>query len=121
MSECILWDGPVHSKGYGIAGRQRVHRVVWQEFNEQPVPRGMVVHHTCGTKLCVNPEHLALMAPGDHLRLHDPARNDERRAQTHCHRGHPLSGDNLRIYGGLRHCKACATIRMREFRAKGVK
>ena len=35
------------------------------------------------------------------------------RQQTHCKRGHPLSGDNLHIYGNQRRCKACARLRAR--------
>lgn len=40
-----------------------------------------------------------------------------RRARTHCKRGHPLSGENLRIYGSSRSCRKCsrlAEIRYRE-------
>jgi hypothetical protein len=35
------------------------------------------------------------------------------RAKTHCIRGHPLSGDNLRTRHGYRHCRACTKIRNR--------
>lgn len=31
----------------------------------------------------------------------------KKRAQTHCKRGHELSGDNLYLYQGRRHCRAC--------------
>lgn len=120
MTGCIIWDGPIHSKGYGVAGRRRAHRVVWQEINEQPVPDGMVVHHTCGIKACVNPEHLVLMTPREHLRLHDPGNTSGRRELTHCFRGHALTSENARVYAGNRHCRACATIRMREYRARAA-
>jgi uncharacterized protein YjcR len=31
----------------------------------------------------------------------------KKHAQTHCKRGHPLSGDNVYEYRGMRHCRAC--------------
>lgn len=30
--------------------------------------------------------------------------------RTHCPQGHPLSGDNLRIYDGRRYCRACSKV-----------
>jgi hypothetical protein len=34
----------------------------------------------------------------------------EKRARTECHRGHPLSGENLHVHGSKRICKACREI-----------
>lgn len=43
----------------------------------------------------------------------------KRRAQTHCKRGHPLSGDNLfRNSAGSRGCKECRRIHSRTHRSK---
>jgi hypothetical protein len=39
------------------------------------------------------------------------------RDQTHCKRGHPLSGDNLYLNAGKRHCKACRREAVRRRRA----
>jgi hypothetical protein len=40
------------------------------------------------------------------------------RRQTHCHQGHPLSGDNLYVApSGARFCRACARHRARQRRA----
>lgn len=36
--------------------------------------------------------------------------------RTHCKRGHPLSGDNLYLYGGSRHCRTCRRDRARSVR-----
>ena len=42
-----------------------------------------------------------------------------RSQQTHCKRGHPLSGDNLYIYGNRRACKACHQLGQRtRYRAR---
>lgn len=40
---------------------------------------------------------------------------------SHCKRGHPLSGANLRLVNGdpqLRHCRACTSIRSAEYQAR---
>ena len=43
-----------------------------------------------------------------------------RRAQTHCKRGHPLSGDNLFMtHGGSRGCKECRRLHKKTYRSKG--
>lgn len=36
--------------------------------------------------------------------------------QTHCKRGHVLAGENIRIYGGTRHCMVCRKMKTREAR-----
>jgi hypothetical protein len=46
-----------------------VHRMAW-ELYVGPIPAGHHLHHTCENRLCFNPDHLSLLAPGDHLRLH---------------------------------------------------
>jgi hypothetical protein len=33
--------------------------------------------------------------------------------QTHCKRGHPLSGENVRLYRNTRVCRACKAMRQR--------
>lgn len=116
MSECVIWRGSV-SNGYGtmwLEGRnQRAHRVFYTVYRGA-IPRGQVLHHTCETRLCVNPWHLVPMTLGDHLLLHDlpakgqPAMIAIQRAKTHCPQGHPYSGDNVRIKsGGGRGCMTC--------------
>lgn len=68
---CWFWKGSIVG-GYGqIAnGRNRTaraHRVAYELFNGQ-IPTGMVVHHICGVKNCVNPNHLKAMTQRDNIK-----------------------------------------------------
>jgi hypothetical protein len=44
-----------------------------------------------------------------------------RNPPTHCKRGHEFTPENTRLYAGRRHCRACACIRDREYRADARK
>lgn len=67
---CVLWIGATKG-GYGVIvidGRQRAaHRVAY-ELARGPIAEGLVVDHLCENKLCVNPEHLDLVTPGENVR-----------------------------------------------------
>jgi hypothetical protein len=69
--------------GYGWAGSGRAHRVAWERL-VGPIPPGHDLHHLCGVKLCVNPDHLEPRLAGKH-------------------RGRPgrLSEDQLRLFWEL--------------------
>lgn len=60
--DCWAWLGPKTLDGYGkktYCGRNILaHRWIW-EILFGPIPNGLVVYTTCGTKGCVNPAHLA--------------------------------------------------------------
>lgn len=61
---CLVWP---HGCCNGhpaarINGRpQLVRRVVYAAATGQEIPPGMVVHMTCETRKCVNPEHMELL------------------------------------------------------------
>lgn len=59
---CWTWLGPKTPDGHGkktYCGRDTLaHRWMWQMLFG-PIPRGRVVYHTCDSKECVNPAHLA--------------------------------------------------------------
>lgn len=72
---CWIWKGSVNDEGAPIyggvsGGREKyVCRRVWcATHRRRSVPRGKEVRHTCGTKSCVNPDHLELADVGDNLR-----------------------------------------------------
>lgn len=108
--DCWEWTGAKTPTGYGTffptrSTPMRAYRFVW-ELLIGPIPEGMQIDHMCLNTRCVNPLHLRLATPRDNaLRGHSrPALNARK---THCNEGHPLSGDNLRIYRNGRVCVAC--------------
>lgn len=74
-SDCWLWTGHVASRGYGLSMRGGVkrsaHRLVY-EMMVGPIPKGMHLHHVCGEKECVNPAHIELVTPAEHVAIHAP-------------------------------------------------
>lgn len=69
-SDCILWAGRTNVYGYGISHEIRVHRLAWELFHNQEIPEGMHVHHLCEETRCINPEHLLLVTPEMHRKIH---------------------------------------------------
>ena len=79
MSNCILQEKNLDSKGYGktfnkeyYAVHKKIrykasHRLAYEKANG-PIPEGMLIRHTCHTPNCVNPEHLVLGTHKDNMR-----------------------------------------------------
>lgn len=83
-----------------------------------PIPEGLVVMHTCDNPNCVKPSHLLLGTQYDNVKDRD-AKGRNRLSHTHCHRGHALSGDNVRHNGPdgrWRICRTCAREYARSYR-----
>ena len=108
--ECWSWKAGKFSDGYGafyLEGRTtKAHRVSY-ELSKGSVPEGLHLDHLCRNKACVNPDHLDPVTCGENLRRGDGFNGHQSR-QTHCKRGHPLSGANLIQYkDGHRRCRTC--------------
>jgi hypothetical protein len=98
-------------KGYGkftISTGIKIlaHRYAYLMFKGE-IPEGLTIDHLCRFTSCVNPDHLeAVTLKVNILRGGTIFAVNSRK--THCHRGHPLEGRNLRINKkGERNCRAC--------------
>lgn len=71
---CWLWQRRTQAGGYGettFEGRRNrlAHRVVYERLRG-PVPEDHHLHHVCGTRVCVNPDHLVPLTPAEHAATH---------------------------------------------------
>ena len=116
VSDCILWTGRINSTGYGVDGRKLAHRLTWVQANG-PIPQGLVIHHECRTRLCVNPEHLRCLTHLEHNQIHGNAEAwyERQRQKTHCPQGHEYTPENTITKRGKRHCRECAKAYSREY------
>ena len=109
---CWEWDGTRTLGGYGrayVEGPNRsVHRYV-VEILYGPVARHLDVCHRCDNPCCCNPDHLFVGTRSENMRdcVAKGRFTNYRANQTHCKRGHPLSGPNLRVYDKKRVCVEC--------------
>lgn len=69
---CWIWQKSIGSEGYGriwlndVCGHAMAHRVYYAKANGHIVA-GQEVHHRCGRRPCVNPEHLEQLSRRDHM------------------------------------------------------
>ena len=59
-NECWTIGRKPHKNGYIYWKNKRLHRLVWEMHNAEPIPDGMVIRHKCDNRECCNPFHLEL-------------------------------------------------------------
>lgn len=107
---CWEWTGSRNSAGYGLTfldGRpSKAHRALWVRTHG-PVPEGLELDHLCRNRGCVNPAHLEPVTHRTNI-LRGKGITAEYAQKTHCPKGHPYSGYNLRVTTpGARKCRVC--------------
>lgn len=123
---CEIWMGARNSGGYGHAtvnGRtQLVHRLRY-EREIGPIPDGLQLDHfACDNRGCCNPRHCRPVTNRENV-LRGDGLTSQCRAKTHCPKGHPYSGDNVRMQRGrkrCRHCRQCHREWNRAYRARAA-
>jgi hypothetical protein len=123
---CWLWTGYRNRKGYGLFsyyGRNMpVHRYAY-EFCIGPIPAGLQIDHLCRVHNCVYAWHLEPVTHLENVRRGMVGQWEK--AKTHCPKGHPYSGKNLRVRTGGRYgqgvyrvCRMCQRDNRRARMAK---
>jgi len=96
-----IWIGAT-ARGYGYISRYgrmiQAHRFFFQMY-KGVIPPKSDIHHICGIRNCVNPEHLTA--------TDQKHRGLERRLRTHCPHGHPFDDENTLWINGNRFCHEC--------------
>ena len=79
----------------GASRPEQTHRLAY-EFAHGPIPKGMVIMHTCDVPICVNPDHLRVGTQADNIA--------DKLSKGRHHWGHKLSPQEIRSirndYGG---------------------
>ena len=128
---CNLATNNLDQAGYSrihIDGKTvGAHRYALEQKLGRALREGYETCHHCDVRNCVEPEHLY---EGTHVQNVREAHRKGRKivnrnwvehnlTKTHCPKGHPYSGDNLRHYRGQRVCKECDRLRARERYLRG--
>ena len=122
--ECLVWTGCTDKDGYGVkrlnGKNHRTHRLNWEYANDEEIPKGMLILHTCDNPPCLLPSHLWLGTDEDNARDRaDKGRSrGGRKNQEFCKRGHLMSESYFLTKHGKRQCRPCSVINSREARAK---
>lgn len=119
-SGCWLWLAGADQYGYGkfhLNGKKITAQRASYILHVGDIPQGHEIDHLCKNPTCVNPDHLRAVTKSENL----SGRRSFNGSLTHCRRGHPLSGSNLRVEtNGARRCLACVRLRRHERSKNGA-
>lgn len=115
--DCWEWQAFIQPNGYGkfavgVGDYRYAHRFAYED-RIGPIPEGLVIHHRCHNRRCVNPAHLEATTVQHNQVLGPGGFAAANARKTHCPHGHPLDG---RRKTGQRYCKECARQRTRAAR-----
>lgn len=122
VGDCWRWTGAHTPSGYGhlyFARKSRaVHRLSLLEFRGVPLDAIGEVDHLCGTRDCINPDHLEVVSRRVNIeRSNGPSALNARK--THCVHGHEFNAINTRITAeGYRVCRPCKRASNRRWKQR---
>lgn len=140
-SPCWIWTKNLDVRGYPAKwdGQKRRlvkgHRVYY-EREHGVIPEGMLVHHRCEQKACVNPAHLQALTRSEHGKVHSPgpevwraavrvrrerARNRTEKVCQDCQRLLPMDAFGVKSRkadGRDSYCRPCAAAQVKRRREK---
>jgi hypothetical protein len=64
--DCLEWIGSIANTGYGVYRARGAHVVAYTLWCG-PIPKGMLVMHSCDNPICVFPEHLSVGSAADNM------------------------------------------------------
>ena len=110
---CWTWTRSLDDHGYARYAGGYAHRKVYAEYLG-PIPAGMVLHHRCYVRSCVNPYHLEPKTRGQHIAEHCAARPRVPRAAAQRKQANRQAQARWlawrREKGGCRQCRARAVV-----------